>query len=167
MRHKKGFTLIEMLAVIVILGLVMAIAIPVISSYIMDSRKKTYVATAKEYISIASNLIAKQELIVRNTDTVYYIHIDNLITETKKDSSPFGKWSDAYVLVTIDPSTKNLTYYWTSADVEGYRVDITKDSALNKDNVYLSDNKVIDTSIVVDGKTKIVIYDKNGNKISS
>ena len=41
---KKGFTLIEILAVIIILGIVAIIAIPAVSSYITDSRNKTYKA---------------------------------------------------------------------------------------------------------------------------
>ena len=43
MNNKKAFTLMELLAVIIILGLLMAIAIPSISKYIEQSRKKTYV----------------------------------------------------------------------------------------------------------------------------
>ena len=40
-RNNKGFTLVELLAVIVILGLLMAIAIPSVTKYITQSRVKT------------------------------------------------------------------------------------------------------------------------------
>ena len=41
---RKGFTLIEILAVIVILGIIAIIAVPIVSNYITDSRNKTYKA---------------------------------------------------------------------------------------------------------------------------
>lgn len=42
MRNNKGFTLVELLAVIIILGLLMVIATPSITKYISNARVKTY-----------------------------------------------------------------------------------------------------------------------------
>ena len=39
---KKGFTLVELLAVIVILGIIMSITTPIIIKVINDSKKETY-----------------------------------------------------------------------------------------------------------------------------
>ena len=41
----KGFILIELLAVIIILGILILIAIPSVTNYINNSRKSTYVNT--------------------------------------------------------------------------------------------------------------------------
>ena len=46
--NKKGFTLIEILAAIVILGIVSAIGIAAVSNNIVESRKSTYVNLARD-----------------------------------------------------------------------------------------------------------------------
>ena len=46
---RKGFTLIELLAVITILGILMLILIPSVSRIIENSRKNTFLTTAKNY----------------------------------------------------------------------------------------------------------------------
>ena len=138
MRNKNGFTLVEMLAVIVILGVIMAIAVVSDNSYIEMSKKDTYVSVAHEYMSIASSMIAQQKFVIRDSKTVYYIHVDNLDTEKKLSKSPYGKWKDAYVIVTVDGKDNNVTFYWTSVDEKGYRVDLVKESDLDVKDVHHS-----------------------------
>ncbi len=53
----KGFTLIELLAVIIILGVIMLIAIPSVTRYINDSRKETYIDTAKQIVKGAIPMV--------------------------------------------------------------------------------------------------------------
>ena len=47
MKNKKGFTLVELLAVIVILGVLLLIAVPGITKVINSSKKNTFISTAK------------------------------------------------------------------------------------------------------------------------
>ena len=51
--NKKGFTLVELLAVIAIIGVIAAIATPNIIALIDNGKKEQYVADAKELISKA------------------------------------------------------------------------------------------------------------------
>lgn len=50
LRNKKGFTLVELLAVIVILAIILAIAVPTISTLIKNQRKAAFEAGIKMLI---------------------------------------------------------------------------------------------------------------------
>ena len=52
-KNKKGFTLVELLAVIVILGILVVFTIPLMLKYINYSKRKSYIQDTKKLISIA------------------------------------------------------------------------------------------------------------------
>ena len=70
--NKRGFTLIELLAVIIILGILMIIAIPSVTKYISDSRRDSFIATAREFAdTVTKNATSEMyELPISNT---YYL----------------------------------------------------------------------------------------------
>ena len=55
---KKGFTLVELLAIIVILGIIMSIATPIIIKIINDSKKETYKLSMSGYVKAVEEQIA-------------------------------------------------------------------------------------------------------------
>ena len=57
MKNRKGFTLVELLAVIVILGLMMGIAIPNIMGIIKKQKQSTYLEDGKKMISRAEYML--------------------------------------------------------------------------------------------------------------
>lgn len=159
----KGFTLIELLAVIIILGILMIIAIPSVTSYINNSRKSTYIDTAKQLISGARNLVNKGNLRMYDTNTTYYIDSSCIKTEGGEAESPFGKFNKAYVVVTFNGN--GYDYYWTSVDETGEGIkDIVDVDKLNEDNIE-SDLKISDIkdTIGVDGRSQYMIINKNTN----
>ena len=55
---KKGFTLVELLAIIVILGIIMSIVTPIIIKIINDSKKETYKLSMSGYVRAVEEQIA-------------------------------------------------------------------------------------------------------------
>ena len=132
--NKNGFTLVELLAVIVILGLLMAIAIPSVTKYITESRRKTLVSSIDSYVSALSLQVNGGEYKFTGTKVtygseehhlVYAVPIECISLE-KGGSNPFGNWMQAndeywaYVLVHYDAANYNYIYGFTFKDDAGY-----------------------------------------------
>ncbi len=163
--RNNGFTLIEMLAVIVIIGILVLVSIPAVTHQIDQSRKKTYIDIASEYIEMAATEAAKGTFPIRRTDTTYYIHINNLHTESKRDKSPYAAWVDAYVVVNLS-SDNDYEYYWVSVDETGHRIDVTKEPDLRESSVIESTKRTIDIK-PIDGRLYVTCWDRTGNRVNS
>ena len=94
---RKGFTLIEILAVIVILGILTIIAVPIVSNYIVDSRNKTYSAHEKNMEEAAKSFTiecidGKENCILPMKDTSSEIYLSELIEKgfTERLQNPQG-----------------------------------------------------------------------------
>ena len=131
--NKKGFTLIELLAVIIILGILMIIAIPSVTKYISDSRKSSYIDTAREIIGGARNMVNDGRLGMFDTNSTYYIPVSCIKTENAS-KSPYGEFTKAYIGVIYDG--KGYKYYWISVDDAGQGVrNITPLDKLDTDDI--------------------------------
>ena len=104
MKNKKGFTLVELLAVIVILALIMGIAVVAMSGVIDSSEKNSARRTAANIIDgVRTRLMLEGEL---HSGTYYFT---NAILEKGGVSSPFG---GNYTYVS--PSTTGMTQVGTT-----------------------------------------------------
>lgn len=105
MSNKKGFTLVELLAVIVILAVILLIAVPSVSRLISSSRDNAYVLTAKAYIGAARY----KYLLEHNHKNVVVYDVKELEVDKKK--SPYNKKIiDGAVVVKKDKNS-NVKYY--------------------------------------------------------
>ncbi|GEN34170.1 type II secretion system protein [Aneurinibacillus danicus] len=60
LKNQKGLTLIELLTTIVILGIIFAIAIPVVGNIIDNAKKDAIIASAKQVAAAAKQYIATE-----------------------------------------------------------------------------------------------------------
>ena len=85
--NRKGFTLVELLGVIVILGIIMLIAIPNIASLTQKNKKNTYIADSKKLVSLAQRALKKGEKDKPGDNNIEIITLESLSTsDVEKDS---------------------------------------------------------------------------------
>ncbi len=110
---KKGFTLVELLAVIVILSLILVIAVPSVNKYIKQSKEKAYntqistiIEAVQAYASANSGLLPrKEEFVVKIT--LGQLKSSGLIKEEVKNPNDDKYFDDA---LTIEIKKKGETY---------------------------------------------------------
>ncbi len=164
MKNRKAFTLIELLAVIIILGVLLLIAIPSVTEYILNSRKEAYVKNISGYLDGIKNKVNSAEYAFFDDNTTYYVHINNIKLE-RGGQSPFGDWVDAYAVVTY--TGDGFEYYWTSVDSSGYKIALKKREEIKIDDVKSGDDLTVNNRQRIGNREKIYIIDKNGNIIET
>ncbi len=117
---KKGFTLVEMLAVIVILGAILLIAIPSIQTQVNSRRKEVDERTRKIIISATENLV------MGNPDT----YVPTYESESNKNTYCFT----VQTLIDADMLEEPLKEYSTGREVDhslGIKVEANKNKEFN------------------------------------
>ena len=131
-KNNKGFTLVELLAVIVIMGILMMVAIPAVTRTIENSRKDTFVDIAKAYVNA-----------VRTSWTT-----DSMQCGSSNSYASAMDDGDYYILIdTADPNRlsvldKGGKSSWGNRDVKGYvRVNVStvNDKKITKFYISLAD----------------------------
>ena len=155
----KAFTLIELLAVIIILGILMLIAIPSVTNYINNSKKATYITTINQLIKGVEMNVTTGKLKLTEKDTAYYIPCTCVDAENGEIKSPYGKFDPAYVVVTFDG--KKYNYYFTGKDVQNMGVPtLTKADILSNQSI-VANIETIDTTVGIDGKEYVVKFNED------
>ena len=134
--NKKAFTLIELLAVIVILGVILMIAIPKVSQYINRSKKDSFVDEARLYIDAVRNDLTNEDYPApANANDALIVTIDRIKMEKSHKKSPFGGkylYNKSYVAV-INVGTGSdpaYAYYFAGQDTKGYAIPLTSEDEI-------------------------------------
>lgn len=76
MKNKKGFTLVELLAVIVVLGFLAAIILPKITDTVSDAEKQSAAVSGQSYLKVVETEIVKSQWKdVQLTDGIWVITV--------------------------------------------------------------------------------------------
>ena len=134
---KNGFTLIEIIAVIVILGVVMTIAVPVVSEQILNSRKSSYISTVKAYTeTIMGEYEMKNIGSYLYDDEIMLVPIKKIKLEKGvSEESPFGSYLNNYSYVLIAPENNSYNFYANFLDSAGYGVKMLPLNKLDSEEV--------------------------------
>lgn len=143
--NRKGFTLVEVMAVLIILGVVLLIAVPSVSSYIVDSRKSNYYTTANSYVDTIMGYYDMKEFgTLLKKNEIMIVPIKDISLEKGGSSeTPFGDidYGKSYIVITYNGS--KTTYYVNMYDTAGYGIFNVRSDKLSKTSVTNDKSKSI------------------------
>lgn len=100
--NKKAFTLIELVAVIIVIGIIGLITFPIVNSTIKNSREKSYNAQVEMIIESSKKWAVKNADILPDENETLKVNISQLIKEGFIKNT-----SDGFLKNPIDNSTMN------------------------------------------------------------
>lgn len=129
-RNKKGFTLVEVIVVLVILAILIAIAVPSVMKYIDDANDAKYLAEARAVYVAAEAEVTKDYADNRAIDNSIYGDGETMMTEV---TAAVGFTVET---ITILPASENLN----PNNIESYTVTFTSPSSGEEVTVLINKN---------------------------
>lgn len=141
---KKGFTLVELLAVILILAIIALISTPIVLNVIKTSESSSSLISTNEYIRMVNNSIVKKELSGSVEDGIYLIDSELLNNINYRGSGPTnGK------VIIRDKKVES-----SQLCINGYSIEyIDGESSISDDNYCLADSFNYNIKLTVNSTT--------------
>lgn len=116
-KNSLGFTLIELIATITILGIIMLIAVPNVISVVTKNKNQTYVNDARKFVTLAKYKFESDANIMRPTSTNCAIIMLSSVDRSELQSGPedgtyetdSNATDQSYVVIKYENST--YVYY--------------------------------------------------------
>lgn len=142
--NKKGFSLIELLSVIIIIGIMATIGIVAVSQNINDSRESSFADLAKMYIEKASELRSKDRLPVDIKDKqAILLPLERFKLDKNEDfTTVYGKMKLDYCYVIVTNNNNNYNYYIYMLDDSDHAMFSVEYSEVGKDMVTTEANDI-------------------------
>lgn len=129
MKSKKGFSLVELMIVVVIMAILVAVAVPIFNSVTGNSRAKTCIDNQRQIVSVIGNdLMMRAESgadagfsITYDGDNAEYVPVTGThytATELQKlfKTPPYCPSSGSEIVVTIQANANGTSTVTTSCD---------------------------------------------------
>lgn len=129
MKNNKGFTLVETIAVIIILGVVLSIAVPSITNVVKSTNKNRMISDAETFISEVKEYVESDTIGNTPSDNKYKLGS----IKTKLSESPYGKTyntTNSYVNITNYSVCLTDDEYQAATEKNG-EITVKKGNCLN------------------------------------
>lgn len=141
--NNKGFTMIELLASMVVLGLIFGIAVPAISNTMSKTKNKTYVSDALKLISNAEYQMRKDNTIPKPTKNrciiMSLVYLNNGVFDEAPNGGEYIR-NKSFVVLVNNNSTNETEYYVRlmedMGDSEYKGIDFNTKDQLNEEHAY-------------------------------
>lgn len=181
-RNSKGFTLVELLAAIVILGILVGVSVPIIVSMLDTSKSKMYITDAKKLLAQAEYKMNAASSEIEKPDEgdciiISMLYMDSAVFDTPPGEGQYEKESSYVVVKNVGGELEYSVATVEKVKRGGYRgVELVKKSKLTSNNSisYVISYKKNDVLNVETDVNRGFINDKlgknyisNENKISA
>lgn len=130
MKNNKGFTLVETIAVIIILGVVLSIAVPSITNVVKSTNKNRMISDAETFISEVKEYVESDTIGNTPKDNKYKL----VNIKSKLSKSPYGEnynMESSFVIINNNSYTVCLTDDKYKATTEEGSITVKKGNCSN------------------------------------
>lgn len=151
--NNKGFTLVELIGSMVILGLLMLVVVPNVVGLMQSNRQTVYIEDAKKLVNIAKSKVSMHKISTLADDQCAFLGLGYL-DNSEFDSPPNGGCYDvnsSFVIVKKNGTTHEYEYYVQLAEFYENRYNgileptniknITKDT-IKENEMLTGDNRI-------------------------